>query len=277
MASKIIVNKLVAALYKADTDKRIIDPSIAHELQKIAIEVMAAAEPLRTNLSENDELKDEIDRIVNANPDNVASLARQCALLISAALEKYPMTAQIVADHENQIATLIEDIGAGRTELEISLEMVSNIWKENGSKDVTLWEGTFLYHNGMATESNLRDDELIFFFLRHPSNKTSYEKIAAADAEKQSDISVRLEREPNRDLRMADFNRAGMYGSKQELCHNKHKEMKALLRQWCVSNKLDGVVKLNGSAYEVAVCAPKSVLRRVHESNDNIIGPSRQQ
>lgn len=142
-------------------------------------------------------------------------------------------------------------------------EMIENqltaIWDYHGrQKFLHLYENS-IWHSGILGPETYRPSQPIWA-TRLAWRKNNYDAQAKYDAEFSRELVYRTEFIPLRNLHLADFKKHSLLSFSRTHCNFSHDRMTRVLALWCIKNKLDGIVNVNGGEGEVVIAKPFEML-----------------
>ena len=137
---------------------------------------------------------------------------------------------------------------------------LTSIWIDNNSRTFTLNTGTVLWHAGRIPEQKDIKNHKLLFTTRNEGHKDHYVGNAKAHEEESGCPPAKIELTIQRNLYAADFNCASL-GEFQSRHFINHGGLKAALREWCIENGFEAIVRINRGEHEVAIVYPATDLK----------------
>lgn len=145
------------------------------------------------------------------------------------------------------------------------LSALTRIWElAGGDKFEILSPGLLVYHSGHIPTMDEMDDERALWTTRSEMCKTNYVGSARECVKSSKHPATLLTLTTNQELKAADFNSVSLMKFIEDHCNFEHSQMKVAIRNWCIQNWFDAIVRLNCDPTEVVFVRPKTSLSLLH-------------
>ena len=137
-----------------------------------------------------------------------------------------------------------------------SFAAFTKIWFDNECKTEILPICFKLWHCGAISSLADVDPNKALFTTQCFDRRMIYAKNALGDAKFYARQASLLSLQLKQQIKVANFNKASLETIFENYCQHNHPAMTQTLRQWCLDQKLDGVMSLNRSEDEVFIVRP---------------------